>query len=485
MATPRAQVKTVIKAVTNYIQSDEYEPPFLPIIPQEDWHSIFEQSGELRFNERLAAGTVALDFALFVLVSELDSFTGKPYAFVQIIQQAVTSPDVLMKIIGSTDPDLHCTIDQAEHGFRYFIGYLWGRATQNMDELLPSLRAIFEPLLQVAAAAYDAHVSKSAAGVKLEEKEKTRKEYVVAFMKNVEIYQASEHENLDASPSDCVKSPIILYSSPSIASLDLTNITCLDPSLLERRQPPSPSTPSRGHLPLPGGFGSHSVLTRRPSPRNLEAEFGLADLSDDRLVYRDHAERYPRSPTTPAEQDMLARLRRRLDSYEGYGVWASLPSPSGLQAELPLLDHSIKRAAASEDGDMPMSPRQGLLPPFQSPLPVPEEKLKKLFDGMVKATKLAEKSAEFYSSSPSARLGPTSGPSKMVRIRCSASSSSSDSPKLGSGSGGWQFHYRRSRCFAHGVYSAHFPRVCFSLKFCKTSPLALTSPRRALTPHNR
>ncbi|KAJ6519062.1 hypothetical protein C8R45DRAFT_1204316 [Mycena sanguinolenta] len=456
MATPRTQGKAVSMAVFDHIQSDDYKPPSLPMIPPEYWCSILDDSAPnncadaLLFNERLAVGTEVLDFVLLVLLSEMEAFRGKSMTFVKMVRQAVSSSPALKAIIGKTDAEYKLTPSYMEPGFLYLLGFLWDHASQDITDLVSTLRPTFAPLLYVAAAAYEANAPKDSAVDKAEEQENKRKKNAAAFMQKLRDDQAPYFKELYTSPSS--KIPITLRSSPSLATLDLRTMTSLDPAILAPRHPQSPSTPGRIILPLPQprAFSSFSVWDKLPS---LEAELGLADLSDERLVDEDDAGRYyPRSPTTPPQQDMLSRLRNRLDSYEGYGVWASVPAPSGLEAELPLPDISIAHSVSSEVADISMSSRQGLLPPFQYQRSPPG---RGLFDASINLTELADKSGEFHSSSASTRLGTTRGTSKTGAAQVGSSSTAG---------GG-----------ADAVSN-------------KTSPLAPKSSadaRRPLTPHNR
>ncbi|KAJ6519048.1 hypothetical protein C8R45DRAFT_1204305 [Mycena sanguinolenta] len=464
MATPRTQGKAVSMAGFDpTVQSDDYKPPSLPMIPPEYWCSILDVSAPnnsadaLLFNERLAVGTEVLDFVLLVLLSEMETFRGKSMTFVKMVRQAVSSFPALKAIIGKTDAEYKLTPSYMEPGFLYLLGFLWDHASQDIADLVSTLRPMFAPLLYVAAAAYEANAPKDSVVDKAEEQENKRKKNAAAFMQKLRDDQAPYFNDLYASPSG--KIPITLRSSPSLASLDLKTMTSLDPAILAPRHPQSPSTPGRMILPLPQprAFSSFSVWDKLPS---LEAELGLTDLSDERLVDEDDAGRYyPRSPTTPAQQDILSRLRNRLDSYEGYGVWASVPGPSGLEAELPLPDISIAHSVSSEVADISMSSRQGLLPPFQyqrsPPGRVSQDKLSSLFDASINLTELADKSGEFHSSSASTRLGTTERISKTGAAQMGSSSTA------GGGAG--------------GVSN-------------KTSPLAPKSSadaRRPLTPHNR
>ncbi|KAJ6519037.1 hypothetical protein C8R45DRAFT_1117001 [Mycena sanguinolenta] len=127
------------------------------------------------------------------------------------------------------------------------------------------------------------------------------------------------------------------------------------------------------------------------------------------------ARRQPLSPSTPGRA-ILPQLHG-LNTYPG--EWASLPRSSGLEAELLLLDLSIERSASEN----------GLLPPFQSPLPVLGDKPKNLFDGPVKSTELEDKSGEFLSSSPAVKLGSTAGNSKTGPIQGSTTGAAGVSNK--------------------------------------------------------
>ncbi|KAF7370414.1 hypothetical protein MSAN_00673100 [Mycena sanguinolenta] len=315
MASTRAEVKAVTTAVLNYIQSAQYTPPSLPIVAPEYWSSILDQSSgnTLLFTERLAVGTDVLNFALCMLLSETSTFQGRPPAFTEIIRKAVSSRAVLREILSKTDPELsQINPEHLENGFRYLIGYY---------------------MLQVAADAYDAcpHTN-----TKLEKQEYARKQGAVAFLETIPF-------------------------------LDLETITCLDPAVLMRRQPPSPSTPRRAFLTLPQPYGRDPYAIRTSSPSDgPEGELAL------------------RAPSTP----------------EGR-VWTSLASPSGLEAELKFPDLSLERPA-SED------------PPSRL---ISLEELRQFLDANIELNELADKSSEFSSSSPSTRLGTSEGPSRRLQFK--------------------------------------------------------------------
>ncbi|KAJ7255422.1 hypothetical protein B0H12DRAFT_1113304 [Mycena haematopus] len=279
-----AQSKAVATAVSRHVQSAEYNPPPLPIVPPEGWASILDVANEPVSYERLAVGTEVLKFGLFMLVSELESFRGKPVEFVKIVRQAVSSPNVLREIVHKMDPDLanQCDVEQLATGFRYFIGYLWGLATQNIDFLTPTLRPIFEPLLKVAATAYDTHPYRQATRSKPAEQEsaeeKNRK-YVVGFLKVVQSYQAPRFEDDDSSTSEPEQCQIIMYSPPAIPFFDLGPLSPLDPALLARQQPPSPP---RDTLPQLRDLDRYAAWATSSSPGSLEVEMGLPELLDER-----------------------------------------------------------------------------------------------------------------------------------------------------------------------------------------------------------
>ncbi|KAF7370418.1 BTB domain-containing protein [Mycena sanguinolenta] len=398
-------------------------PPLLPVVPAEDWDNIFDHSGEaqspadgLLCEERLAAGSEALRFVLFLLVSELALFPGKPHGFVEVLRLAVSSRDVLQEILRNLHPGLAllCGAEQLESGFHYFVGYLWDLALQNIDVLLRTLRPIFKPLLKVAADHYPKFKFNNSEATALARRENTRKAGAVAFLNHIKLYQAPEHDNLLASPAAPITG-ILLHAGDSC--LDLENITCLDPAWLERRYPPSPSTPPRGHLPLPQPHGlrphTHIVWASPTIPGRLAAELGLS----------------AHSPSTPDN-----RLT----------VW-SLASPSALEAELPLLDLSIERSASQD----------GLGPAFQyqqppSPGPVSGDKLAGLSEVSINLNELANKSSDLYSSGASTQLGTAAGTSKTDHLQASSSTASETSAGIST----------------------------------KTSPSAVTSPRRPLMAYN-
>ncbi|KAJ6519066.1 hypothetical protein C8R45DRAFT_11830 [Mycena sanguinolenta] len=232
-ANARAHLKAVITAVTVHVQSSGYSSPSLPIIPSQHWTSILDQSNDnkLLFEERLAAGEEVLNFALFTLVGEMQLFHGRPLAFTQITRDAISSRQVLKEILLKTDPELrHFGIEQLESGFHYLVGYLWGRASEEIKYLMPTLRPLFEPLLQVAAAAYDAYPRglRPATIERLEDRENTRKSEVVAFLKHVKEYQAPHSQTIYHSPSQYVEAPMISHFPPVVRMSSQRNISSDD-----------------------------------------------------------------------------------------------------------------------------------------------------------------------------------------------------------------------------------------------------------------
>ncbi|KAF7370397.1 hypothetical protein MSAN_00671200 [Mycena sanguinolenta] len=326
---PRAHLKSVTAAVTVHVQSAAYNPPSLPITPQDHWPSMLDESSvnTLFLEERLAAGKEVLKSVLFTLVSEMQAFRGRPPAFtqvrstvyfaasktdeLQIICDAVSSRDVLREILFKTDPEVaNLGEEEIESGFHYLVGYLWGRASEEIKYLTPTVRPMFAPLLPVAATAYDAYQHRPATVKKLQQRDLVRKDGIVTFLKKVKAHQAPHLENLHASSYAKPESAVYCSrSSPEIVALDLDTVTCLNPALLARRQPPSPSTPRQSFLPLPQPYGRGPYAVRTsPHTGELALSAGFPWMSEGCT-----------------------------------GVWASLASPSGLEAELMSLNLSFER----------------------------------------------------------------------------------------------------------------------------------------------
>ncbi|KAJ7300887.1 hypothetical protein DFH08DRAFT_1090430 [Mycena albidolilacea] len=265
-------------AVLDFVKSTKCKPPPLQPIALEGWESILDESTEdLLRDDRLTIGTEVLDFALFMILYEWPSLCGKPPMFLQVIRQAVTRPDTLKELVLKMCPRLTSRHSQLDAGFRYFVGYIWETASRNLDWVVPWLRTIFGPLIEVAVDADDANQPRKLNAKIIENKRKESRS-IVRFLKDLKDFQAPEKdvEYYDTSKSYQRKTTL---SSPPLPPLDSRELSPLDPAVLVRTR--FPSTPTKQSYEPDRGLDGF-VVWSLPSPSPLERELRTPEFTKER-----------------------------------------------------------------------------------------------------------------------------------------------------------------------------------------------------------
>ncbi|KAJ6519042.1 hypothetical protein C8R45DRAFT_1085105 [Mycena sanguinolenta] len=382
-------------------------------------------------DSRWDSGTNVLSFALFLpLVSEMQALRGRPPAFVQIIREAVSSRAVLREL----------------HKMKY---------------LAPTLRPIFGPLVQIAAVAYAALYaimvdiqllclstdrSQLTHQYELEQQDYARKQGKFAAT------TPTPKTCIPVPPNTYVERPIISYFPPAVR---MSSQKIFLP-LIFHSNSDSLARSKHHHLFGSGPAGAqaaavaiHAEASLSSSPFALPPRFppaaaaGSTQCSDCRHVHRRRLRVTPAFGHSALDPELRSpELSLERPASEDVSGWCSV-SVYSLKGT-----HSSEACPYLRANPPPIIPPRLLSSailigvetfPVPPSSPVTSYCGGKLFDGNIKLTELANKSGEFSSNSPD-----TSAPAE-------AGSS------IASGGAGVSNN---------------------------TSPLAVMSPRRPLTPQN-
>ncbi|KAJ6534691.1 hypothetical protein DFH09DRAFT_1369794 [Mycena vulgaris] len=269
----------VARAVSICIASTSYQPPPLPRFDESDWERFLPndspvESAALIRDVLSTKGKGILDFALLSLLE--DYLDGKPPGMLSIIKEAVSSEAVLKNIMLKIDARLLANnAKKVETGFCLIVAHTRDRVGRNLSWILEWLDTIFGPPIKAAAVAYTAELAHARVTRPGNEARRAKREAAdTVFLHN---FRQTHNPDSDSDASDSEGS-------------------------FQIETPPSPVIPP------------FDALANDLSPLNPDVLKRVVSTSGSRS-----------GPETPVE-----------DPYRDFVVWAEMPSPSGIEAELAL-----------------------------------------------------------------------------------------------------------------------------------------------------